>query len=101
MAVIVTFYKIIYASMLQLPRLLYSVPLTLQQAIVSPRLHWRLLNTHRQVWFSLLWDQCSFLLGPGAHNVLFVPSKILFPPVLWKFCNQNLLTFKVRFPGDS
>ena len=22
-------------------------------------------------------------------------------PVLWKFCNQILLTFKVKFPGDS
>ena len=25
----------------------------------------------------------------------------LFPPVLWKSCNQILLAFKVRFPGDS
>ena len=33
-------------------------------------------------WGSLgqsLWGHCSFLLGPGAHNVLFVPSKNLFP----------------------
>ena len=28
---------------------------------------------------SLLWGHCSFLLGPGAHKVLFVPSKSLFP----------------------
>ena len=27
----------------------------------------RLLDTHRQVWVSLLWGHCSFLLGPGAH----------------------------------
>ena len=26
-----------------------------------------------------MWGQCSFLLGPGAHKVLFVPSKRLFP----------------------
>ena len=26
-----------------------------------------------------LWGHCSFLLGPRAHNVLFVPSKSLFP----------------------
>ena len=26
-----------------------------------------------------LWGYCSFLLGPGAHKVLFVPSKSLFP----------------------
>ena len=25
----------------------------------------------------------------------------LFSPVLWKSCNQILLTLKVRFPGDS
>ena len=39
----------------------------------------RLLDTPRQVWVSLLWGHCSFLLGPGAHKVLFVPSKSLFP----------------------
>ena len=33
----------------------------------------------RQVWFCLLWAHCSFLLGPGVHKVLFVPSKSLFP----------------------
>ena len=25
------------------------------------------LDTHRQVWFSLLWGHCSSLLGPGVH----------------------------------
>ena len=24
----------------------------------------------------------------------------LFPPVLWKFCNEIPMSFKVRFPGD-
>ena len=37
-----------------------------------------------------------FPLGPGAHIDLF-----LFPPVLWRSCNQVLLAFKVRSPGDS
>jgi len=37
------------------------------------------LDVHGQVWVSLLWGHCSFLLGPGAHKVLFVPSKSLFP----------------------
>ena len=43
--------------------------------------HWPtpLLETPGQVWVSLLWGYCSFLLGPGAHEVLFVPSKSLFP----------------------
>ena len=27
----------------------------------------------------VLWSHCSFLLGPGVHKVLFVPSKSLFP----------------------
>ena len=31
----------------------------------NPRIRWRLLETHRQVWVSLLWGHCSFLLGPG------------------------------------
>ena len=51
----------------------------LQQATADPRLRWRRLDTHRQVWVGLLWGHCSFLLGPGVHKVLFVPSKSLFP----------------------
>ena len=59
--------------------LLYSVPLTLKQATVDPRFCRKLLDTHGHVWVSFLWGHCSFLLGPGAHKVLFVPSKSLFP----------------------
>ena len=62
-----------------LPGLLYSVSLTLWQATVDPHLRWRLLDTHGQVWVSLLWGHCSFLLGPGVHEILFVPCKSLFP----------------------
>ena len=36
-------------------------------------------DTQTQFWLSLLWGHCSFLLGPGAHKVLFVPSKSRFP----------------------
>ena len=43
----------------------------------TPRL--RLLDAHGQVWVSLLWGHCSFLLGPGVPKVLFVSSKCLFP----------------------
>ena len=39
----------------------------------------RLLDTHGQVWVSLVWGHGSFVLGPGAHKFLFVPSKSLFP----------------------
>ena len=59
--------------------LLHSVPPALQQATSNPCLHHRLLNTHGQVWANLLWGHCSFLLGPSANKVLFVPSKSLFP----------------------
>ena len=57
----------------------HSVPPTLQQATADTHLCWRLLDTHGQVWVSLLGGHCSFLLGPGVHKVLFVPSKSLFP----------------------
>ena len=59
--------------------LLYSVPLTPQQATVNPRFRWRFLDTHRQVWLSLLWGHCFFLLAPDVCKVLFVSSKSLFP----------------------
>ena len=52
---------------------------TLKQATAHPCLHQRLLDTHRQVWVSLLCGHCFFLLAPDAHKVLFVPSKSLFP----------------------
>ena len=65
--------------------LLHSVPQTLQQATADPRLRRRLLDTHRQVWVSLLWGHCSLLLGPSAHKVLSVPLKSFISPVLCKF----------------
>ena len=52
---------------------------SLQEATTNPRLHWTLLDTHRQVWVNLFWGHCSFLLGPGTHKLLFVPPKNLFP----------------------
>ena len=39
---------------------------------------------HRQVWVSLLWGHCSFLLGPGAHKFVLCPPRVCFP-VLCKF----------------
>ena len=59
--------------------LMHSVPQTLQQATADPRLCQRLLDTPGQVWVSLLWGHCSFLLGPGAHKVLFVPQESVAP----------------------
>ena len=56
-----------------------SVLPTLHQATADPCLRQRLLDTHGQVWVSPLWGHCSFLLGPGVHKVLCVPSQSLFP----------------------
>ena len=78
-----------------LPGLLYSVPLIPQPGTVDPRLCWRLLDTHRQIWLSLLWGHCSFLLGPSAHKVLFVPSKHLFP----QSCGSSVI--KSHWPSKS
>ena len=41
----------------------------------DPRLHGRPSNTSRWFWFRVLWGHCSFPLGLGAYNILFVPSK--------------------------
>ena len=89
--------------------LLQKVPCTatlrapnLQQATANPRLRGRLLDTPGQVSVSLLWGLCSFLLGSGAHKVLFVPSKSLFP----QFCVSSdssivglMVTFSKRAYG--
>ena len=47
----------------------------------------KLLDTHRQVWVSLLWGHCPFLLGLGAQGSVF-PSKSLFPVLckVWQLC---------------
>ena len=76
--------------------LLHSVPPTLQQPTAEPFLHQGLLDTHRQVWVSLLWGHCSFLLGPGALKVLCVCVCVCalqesVSPVLckfWQFCGR-------------
>ena len=57
----------------------HSVPPTWQQATSHPT---PLPETPGHSWASLgrlLWGHCSFLLGPGAHKVLSVPSESLFP----------------------
>ena len=38
---------------------------------MNPRLLWTLLDTHRQVWVSLPWGDCSLLLGPGAQGSVY------------------------------
>ena len=61
-----------------------------------PHLCRRLLDTHGQVWVSLLWGHCSFLLSPDVHKVVCALQESV-SPVLSKFCklcggvNGNLL----------
>ena len=77
------------------PSLLYPEPLTLQQATTNPYPRWRPPDTHRQVWASLLWGPCSYLLGPGAKGSVCALQESV-SPVLCKFwlygvVNGNLL----------
>ena len=65
--------------------LLHSVPLTLQQATADPYFSERLLDTHGQVWVSLL--RGSLLLFPGScctESFVCVLQESVFP-VLCKF----------------
>ena len=78
-----------------MPALWNSAPLTPQQATVNPCLCQELLDTHKQVWLNLLWGHCPFLLAPGVHKVLFVPSKSLFP----QFCGNSVI--KYHWPPTS
>ena len=64
--------------------LLHSLSPTLQQATTDTCLHWRLPDTHRQVWVSPLWGHCSFLLGLGAHRFCSCVPRVCFP-ILCKF----------------
>ena len=59
--------------------LLHSVPPALKLATTDPHLCWTLLDTPRQVWVSLLWGHCFFLLCPGVHKVLLCPPRVYFP----------------------
>ena len=82
-----TFFKRSYATL--------SAP-TLQQATTDPCLCWRLLDTPGKVWVSLLWGQCSFLLGPGTHKFCLCSPRVCFPVLckFWQLCggvNGDLL----------
>ena len=49
--------------------------LSLPGATADPHLYRVCSNTSREIRFSLLWGHGSFPLCPGAHDILFVPSK--------------------------
>ena len=73
---------------LWLPGLLYSVPLTPRQCTTNPCSP-EAPGLAQASLAQSLWGHCSFLPGPGAHKVLFVPSKSLFPQscaIFFKCC---------------
>ena len=73
-----------------LPKGLWQlVSLTLWQTTVNLHLH-----THGQVWLSLLWGHCSFLLGPGAQGFI---SSLCFPSPAEAVCaNPTGLQGQIR-----
>ena len=58
----------------------YALPHSVPRPCSRPQLHlcWRLLDTTSKSGSVSCGGHCSFPLGPGAHKVLFVPSKSLF-----------------------
>ena len=85
------------------PELLLPVSVSPRWAIATPHLCRRPSSTSRYVWFSIPCSHCSFPWVP-LHTLLCVcPPRVesLFPPVLWKSCNQFPLGFKVWFSRNS
>ena len=64
--------------------LLHSVPPALQQATTDLHLHWRPLDTPRQVWVSLLWGTAPFSWVLVHTRFCLCPPRVCFP-VLCKF----------------
>ena len=81
--------------------LLYSVPLTPQQATVDPHLCRRLLDTLTGKSGSVSCGDTAPFSWLLVHTRFYLcPPRVCFP-VLWKFCNQIPLASKVKFLGVS
>ena len=65
--------------------LMHSPPLTLQQATADPCLCWRLPDTHRQVWVSLLWGPLLLSSGSWCTQGFVSALQESVSPVLCKF----------------
>ena len=65
-----------------------------------PHLGRRLPDTHRQIWLSLCGVTVPFS-WVLVHTVFCCALQKSVSPVLWEFCNQIPLAFKVKFPGGS
>ena len=47
------------------------------------------------------WEPLLLSYGPwSTQDYVCALQKFLYPPVLWRLCNQIQLTFEIRFPGD-
>ena len=57
-------------------------------------------NSQASLAQSLL-SHCSFLWVLGHTRLCLCPPRVSVSPVLWKFCNQVPLVFKVKFPWGS
>ena len=66
---------------------------------VDPHLHRRCLDTHRQVWLSLLWGHGDTVPFSCCTQGIVCALQKSVSPVLWKFCNHITLASKVKFPG--
>ena len=84
-----------------MPRLLYSEPLTPQQATVDSCLCRRLLDTHRPSMAQSLVESLILFPGSWCTQGFVCALQESVCPVLWKFSNQIPLAFKVNFPGGS
>ena len=80
-----------------MPALLYSVPLTLQQAAASAGDSWMLTGKSVSVSCGVT-APFSWVL---VHTRFCLCSPETVSPVLWRFCNQIPLASKVIFPGGS
>ena len=85
---IATFFKRTYVNIPQLPGLLLSVPLTQRRLLpthISTRDSYTLTGNSDSV-------SCGVtVLSPGSQctqDFVCALQESLFPPVLWKFCNQ-------------
>ena len=97
----VTSSKGTYASTLCLPGLLLSVLLTSSRPLL----------THASAGDSQTLTDKSYSVSCSitapfpwvlvCMRFCLCPPRVFVSLVLWKFCNQILLTFNVRFPGES
>ena len=93
--VMVTSSKRTYVSLPCLPELLQSVPVTLQQAThTSAGDSW----TGEASLAQSLVGPRLLSLGSWCTRFSLCPPRVSVSPVLWKFCKQIPLAFKVKFP---